>query len=246
MANTTFANLKKSCLRKAGNWYTASDSTLLEVAGGLINDCISTIQALSPDSLYWRDLDNTVSTTASQAYVDLSETDILQILNVYQRESDTKLTRVDRRTFVGLSPDTTAHSGTPDLAYDEEQILNVSGQNIFRLYLLPTPGSAITIRYDYIKNGRFTADGTAADSEFCALPSTFDPLIAAMFKPRFLEVLSPQDTGAITKAENAESEAISRFLPLLTSKIDESWQVGSFRYARNRKPFTVSATPTPS
>lgn len=245
MANTTFSNLKINALRRAGNYYNASDATLLSLAGGLVNDCLSAIQALSPDSLYWKDLGNTKACTANQAYIDLTDTDILEILAVYQNTTDTKLKRVDRRTFVGVNPDTTNSAGIPDIAYDEEQVLS-AGVNTFRIYLLPTPSTTTTMIYDYRKNARFSADGTSADAEYSPLPSQYDPLIFAMFKPRFLEIIDPKNAAAISKAEASEQIAISRFIPTLVSKQDETYQLGSARYRGSFDPFHVNDTPEPT
>ena len=175
MANTTFANLKIGALRRADH-YNANDATLLELAGGIINDVLGLIQSETKESTYWKDLDNTVTATADQEYAELSETNILDILAVYQRDSDVKLPRISRRRYIQLFPDTTSSSGKVDTAYAVEQVQNGSGENIFRLYLLPTPSATDTLRYDFLKNARFSADGTSADAEFSPLPSTFDPL----------------------------------------------------------------------
>ena len=246
MANTLFSALKINCLRRSGNYYNSADSTLLTMAGNVINDVLSNIQALVPDSLYWNDLENTVSCTADQAYVDLVDTNILEILSVYQRETDTKLKRVNRHSFVKFNPDTTVNSGIPDIAYDEEQVLSGSGVNTFRLYLLPTPSTTTTIRYDYRKNARFTADGTGADAEYSPMPSQFDALIIAMFKPRFIEIIDPKNSGVIRKAEESEQIALSRFLPMLNSKQDETYQLGSYRNRTSTPYQKVNDTPTPT
>lgn len=244
MANSTFANLKIACLRRGGNWYNANDSALLTIAGGIINDCLSVIQAMSPESAFWLDLENSKACTASQAYIDLVDTDILEILSVYQRETDTKLKRVNRNTWVNLVPDTTAYSGTPDLLYDAEQLLT-TGVNTWRIYLFPIPASTTTIYYDYRKNARFTADGTTADAENSPLPSQFDALIVDMFRPRFLRVIDIGNVSAIRSAEEAEQRSIRSFMGMLNSKLDETYQLGSYRYRYPNQLTRVNATPTP-
>ena len=244
MANTTFFNLKIKCLRLGGNWYNSADSTLLTIAGGIINDCLSTIQAMSPASKFWLDLENSKACTASQAYIDLTDTDILEIIAVYQRTTDTKLKRVDRNTWVNLVPDTTAYSGTPDLLYDAEQLLN-TGVNTWRIYLFPTPATTTTMYYDYRKNARFTADGTGADAEYSPLPSQYDALIVEMFRTRFLNVIDIGNTSAISRAERSEQSALSKFIPMLNSKLDETYQLGSYRYRYPNQLTRVAATPTP-
>jgi hypothetical protein len=243
VANTTFGNLKIGALRRSDH-YNSSDSTLLELAGGIINDCLSEIQSETRDSMYWKDLDNTVSTVADQAYVDLSETNILEILAVYQRETDTKLKRISKEKYLQIVPDSTAYAGTPDFAYAEEQIIDGSGQNIFRLFLVPTPSSVITMRYDFLKNPRFSVDGTGADSEFSPLPSNYDELIYAMFRPRFFLVIDPENTGRYQAAQVYADKLYMKYKNMLNSKADHRYQAGSFR-AQAIRTFNVSDTPTP-
>jgi hypothetical protein len=244
MANTTFGNLKIGALRRSDH-YNSGDSTLLEVAGCVINDVLSEIQSETRNSMYWIDLDNTVNTVASQAYVDLTDTDILEVLAVYQRETDTKLKRIDRNEFVNIAPDTTLHTGTPDLAYCEEQILSGAGVNTFRLFLLPTPGSVIALRYDYLKNPRFSADGAGADAEFCPLPSNYDELIYAMFRPKFFAVIDPENGPRISTALALADRIAGKYLPMIRTKVDEVYQFGSYRHKFPLREFDTKATPVP-
>lgn len=218
MANTTLANLKIGALRRAGNNYNANDTAKLTLAGGIINDVLGTIQAEIKNSHYFLDLANTVNTTASQAYVDLVDTDIIDILNVYQLSTDLKLTFIPWNKFREIQPDTTAFSGVPDLFYTIKSAVNGSGVNIYSLYFIPTPSSVLAIYYDYVKNIRFTSD--TADSSYCALPNIFDELIYAMFAPRFYRVISPSDTERINGALAAEAQAKETFYALLRDRVD--------------------------
>ena len=243
MANKTFGTLKIDSLRDSDH-YNSNDSTLLELAGRILNDVLSEIQSLSRESLFWKDLDNTVSTTADQAYVDLSDTDILEITSVYQRETDTRLKRVNRRQYTQVFPDTTNFSGTPELAYDVEQNLT-AGVNTFRIYLMPTPSAVVTIRYDYIKNARFSADGTGADSEYSPLPDLYNPLILAMFKPKFFSIIDSENRARIITAREDAEKQKSMFLPMLNSKSDFTQQARSYRDRGDVLQRRVKTTPAP-
>lgn len=245
MANTTFANLKIGALRRCDH-YNSGDSTLLEIAGGLINDCLGFIQTQIKTSKYVNDLANSVNTTASQAYVDLTDTDIIEILNVYQATTDTKLRRLTRNEFVSMVPDTTVNVGVADLAYYPDQILNASGQNIWRIYLVPTPSGVIALNYDYIKNIRFSADGTSADAEFCVLPNIYDEWIYALFRHRFFEQIDPENRSRIITAREIADRATATYKEAINSATDYASQMVG---AREKGPLIltrVKTTPAPT
>ena len=244
MTNSTLGNLKIQALKRADH-YASGDAELLELAGGLINDCFSELQMLSRESMFWKSLDNTVTLVADQSYVDLAETDILEITSVTQRDNDARLERVNRREYTQQFPDPTSFSGKANYAYDEEQNLNGSGQNIFRLYFIPTPADADTIYYDYIKNAQFSADGTSADAEFSPLPSTFDNLIYQMFKPKLYSIIDSSDASRIATAQVMADKALSSALGVLNSRSDHTRQMAS---QREKGPIVfnrVKATPAP-
>lgn len=228
MANTIFGNLKIGALRRAGNSYNANDTALLALAGGLINDCLGAIQTIIKTSPYVFDLDNTVATVASQAYVALMDTDIIEVLQVYQRETGTKLKQLNRVDYVGVSPDTTRISGTPDLAWAPTQAVSGSGSNIWSLYLYPTPSSVITLRYDYIKNLRFSAD-TGVDASFSPLPNIYDDWIYEKFKPRFWKIVDKNNRSLIDGALKDEALADNKYGLDIKSQADRIKQVGSMR-----------------
>lgn len=233
MANATLSSLKINCLKRAGNNYNANDSAKLELAGGLINDCLGMIQAEVRESPYFNDLNNSVNTTASQAYVDLVDTDIIDILNVYQLSTDTKLTKISRQQFVEMQPDTTQWTGIPDMAYCVDQSLSVTGVNTFRLYLIPTPSSAIALKYDYVKNIKFATEGSAGDTAFCPLPSVFNELIYAMFRPRFYAILDPADNAKMNSALRLEADAKAIYYDVLKNSLDAKQQIQSKRVPDN-------------
>lgn len=244
MANTTFANLKIKCLRQAGNEYNANDSTRLEMAGALINDVLSEIQAeIGKDLIYAYDLSNSVNTTSSQAYVQLTDTDIVDILAVYQATDDVKLTQIPWQDYIQLQPDSTLFSGNPYLTYSVAQVLD-SGVNKFRLYFIPTPASAIAISYDYLKNIRFSADGTGANSEYCALPTAFDELIVALFRPKYYQIIDPENGQRLTNVLALADRAKQTYYPRLSGRSDMVQTIKPFGYGENYVS-RVKATPTP-
>lgn len=229
MANTTFANLKIKCLRQAGNNYNSTDSTKLSIAGGLINDVLSQIQAEIRESPYFYDLENSVNTTADQAYVDLVDTNIIEIISVYEiASSDSRLGQLSRREYNSIHTDTTRESGVPDIGYSVSQLLT-AGVNTYRIYLYPTPSSAQAIKYDYIKNIRFSVDGTGADAEYSPFPTTFDDLISAMFSPRFYGIISPSDNARIQTALAIEERAKRAYYDLLRTSVDKMHTIASRR-----------------
>ena len=242
MANTNFANLKKKALQKV-HAYDANDSARLELAGGLINDALASIQADVKGSIYEHSLDNTIACTASQAYVDLTDTDIIEIFNVYQRDTDTKLRRLDREEFVRMVPDTTRYSGVPEFAYFPTQILSGAGVNTWRLYLINTPSGTQTVRYDYLQKLMFSEDGSGADAEFCKIPSVYDAWIYAEFKPLYIEVIDPANTARYTVAQAEAEKARKRFRLMMTSHTDRVIQIE--RMSPRLRTFDVADTPSP-
>ena len=227
MANTTLGNLKIGALRRV-HFYNSGDATGLALAGGIINDVLGYIQTQIKGSLYEHDLANTITTTANQAYVDLTDSNILEILNVYQTTTDTKLRRLSRQEFVLLQPDTTVFSGTPEYAYFPTQILT-AGVNTWRVYLIPTPSSAISLSYDYIKSLQFSADGTSADAEYSALPRIFDDWIYSEFAPRWFKIVDPSNLQKIQVAESQAEKARRNYRSFIKQDIDGTPQIGSFR-----------------
>lgn len=239
MANTTFANLKINALRRCGNYYNANDTTMLSLAGGLINEALAQIYLKIKKSPFCYDTANTTNTVASQAYIALADTDIVQILQVYQKVTDTKLTYIPYSEFIALAPDTTNWSGVPEVFWSATQAVDVSGQNIWTLWFAPTPSSAIAIYYDYMKSLALSADG-----DFCKLPQVYDRWIYAEFKPIFLEVVAPKDTNRILSSR-AEAERIrNEFAMDINLHPDKPEQMASFLGSQSLGSFPVSRTHT--
>jgi len=107
--------------------------------------------------------------------------------------------------------------------------LNVSGQNIWTLFFIPTPSAAITIYYDYIKNMAFSSDGTGADASYSPLPTTFDGWIIDEAKPFIYEILDSKNQGVIAAATANAIQSRKRYKQMILSNADGYTQVASVR-----------------
>lgn len=239
MANTSLANLKINALRRCGNYYNASDTALLALAGGLINEALAQIYTKIKKSPYCYDIGNTKNTTANQASLDLTDTDIIQILQVYQKTSDTKLIYIDYSQFIAIAPDTTNWSGVPEVFWSATQAVSVTGVPTWTLWFAPTPSSAIAIYYDYMKDLSLSSD-----SDYCKLPPIYDRWIYAEFKPLFLDVVAPKDTNRILRAEAAAEKIRNEFANDINLHPDKPEQMASFLGGQTVGRFPVSRTHT--
>lgn len=245
MVNTTFANLKKGLLQKSGNNYNPNDATRLTIAGGCINDALSIIQAQIKGHPFTQAIGKTVSTVTNQAYVNLAETNIVEVLDVYQQTTNSKLRWIPWSQYVNLVPNPNILGGVPEALYTATQALNVSGQNIWSLYLIPTPSSVLTMLYDLVINLRFSADDTTADAAFSPLPSVYDKWIYDEAKPFLYEIIDPKNNALIDRAYKMAETNRNLFKDAILSQADGYVQAGS---AREQSPFIykrVATTPPP-
>lgn len=228
MANTTFGQLKINCLNRAGNNYNANDSVMLAMAGQIINEVMGEINSLIKGHPFTLDTGNTVSTVAAAPGTALAQTDILEILQVYQRDSKTKLKQITWQQYIAMLPDPTVFSGISDLFWVPVQEVNVSGVNIWTIYTLPTPASIQTMYFDYVKDLAFSAD-TGVDGEFCKLPRAYDYWIIAEAKPKIWGILDPKNTRLIQEAEADAAIQRTKAMRAILSQVDRTTQVGSQR-----------------
>jgi len=235
VANTTFGNLKINLLRQKGNNYNSSDATLLILAGQCINNALGIIQTEIKGHPFTLDINNTVTSTITTPYkTDLVDTDIIEILQVSQRVDPRKLIWIPYTEYMEYMADPTRLAGTPNWYWTAIQNLNVSGVNIWSLFFIPTPSSAITIYYDYEKNIQFTSDGTAADSSFSPLPTTYDKWIFDEAAPMLYEIMDSKNTNLITRAAATALESRARYKTMILSGADTYRQVQS---QRERGPY---------
>lgn len=245
MANTTFANLKINALRKAGNYYNANDATLLQMAGGIINEIFGKINIILKGHPYTLDIGNTISTVASQAYVAPLDTDIIEILQVYERLTNRKLRQISYVEYIGLSPDPTRFGGVADLAWAPTQTIDVSGNPAWLIYFIPTPSAVMTIYYDYIKNLQFSSDSTSADAEFSKLPPVYDSWIYSEFKPLFYGITDPKNVSLLSKLESKATQDRQFYTTAIMSQTDRYVQVDSIRDTLDYRYNRVATTPIP-
>ena len=151
------------------------------------------------------------------------------------------MTWIPYQTYKAYMADPTLFSGIPSLMWTALQTVNVSGQNIWTLFFIPTPSSAITIYYDYIKNLQFTVDGTGADAEFSPLPTPFDGWIIDEAKPFIYEILDSKNRGVIDSARAEAEVSRKRYKQMILSNADGYTQVAS---VRERGPMIVKRVAT--
>ena len=244
MANTTFANLKIMFLRRCGNQYNSGDSTRLELAGNCINSALGIIQGEIKGHPFTLDINNTVTSTITTPYkTDLVDTDIIELLSVQERVDPKKLVWIPYALYKEYQADPTRFSGTPNLYWTVVQAVNASGQNIWSLLFIPTPSSAITIYYDYIKNLRFSSDGTSADASYSPLPNVYDEWIYAEAKSMFYEIIDPMNHALIQRSATQALEARQRFRSMIMNGADTYLQVQSPREAGPMIIRRVQTTP---
>lgn len=246
MANTNFSNLKINLLRLAGNRYNANDATLLSLAGNSINRALGIIQGEIKGHPFTLDINNTVTATITSPYkTDLADTDIIEILQVEQRIDPRKMTWIPYTKYMAWMANPALFAGTPSLFWTAVQSLNVSGVNIWSLFFIPTPGSAITIYYDYIKRLAFSADGTTADAEYSPLPVTYDGWIIDEAKPFIYEIMDSKNQGVINSARTQAIDSRKRYKSMILSPADGYSQVGSARDSYGGIVQRVQTTPIP-
>lgn len=242
MANTTLGNLKINLLRLAGNQYNPNDATKLQLAGNAINSALGIIQGEIKGHPYTLDTGNQVAAIIVSPYgTILADTDIIEVVDVTQRVDPRKVSWIPYQTYQTYMADPALFAGTPSLFWTALQSLNVSGQNIWTLFFIPTPASAITIYYDYIKNLQFSSDGSTADSAFSPLPSVFDHWIIDEAKPFIYEILDAKNQAVIDSAYTNAEKSRKRFKQMILSNADGYTQVAS---VRERGPLIIKRTAT--
>lgn len=230
MANTTFGNLKKNLLRLCGNQYNANDSTKLELAGNCINRALGIIQGEIKGHPFTMDTLNTVTATIVSPYgTALVDTDIIEVVSVSERQDPNKLKWIPYEKYLWYMADPSRFAGIPSCFWTALQAVNVSGVNIWTLFFIPTPSSAITIYYDYVKNMQFSSDSSSADAAYSPLPSVYDGWIFDEAKPFLYEILEWKNTGLITSARALAKDSRVRYKTMIMSPADGYNQVSSVR-----------------
>lgn len=238
--NTTFGQLKINFLRKAGNAYNANDATKLTMAGNCLNDALQGIWSEIKGHPYTLDTDNTINTTAGQGYVELIDTDILEIYDVTQKTTNSQLKWVPWAKYKQLVPNDSILKGVPEALWTSSQSVSVTGQSTWRIYFIPTPSAAIAIYYDYFKDPTMVGD-----SAFCPLPSVYDCWLEHEAKPIFYEMIDPKNNALIDRSLERAAQARLDYKRAILSQGVGYPQAAS---ARESGPWIykrVAATPPP-
>ncbi len=246
MANTNFGQLKINLLRLSGNQYNSGDVTKLQLAGNCINSALGIIQGEIKGHPYTLDTGNTVPAIIVSPYgTTLADTNIIEVVDVTQRIDPRKVSWIPYQTYQSYMANPALFAGTPSLYWTALQSLNNSGQNIWTLFFIPTPSSAITIYYDYVKNLQFSADGTTADAEYSPLPTVFDKWIIDEAKPFIYEIMDSKNQGVINAATINAEKSRKRYKQMILSNADGYVQVASIREAGPMIVKRVETTPIP-
>lgn len=242
MANTLFSQLKINLLRLAGNAYNANDTTKLSLAGNCINSALGIIQGEIKGHPFTLDTGNTVTATIISPYgTPLADTDIIEVVDCSQRIDARKMSWIPYQEYLYYMANPALFSGTPSLYWTALQTLNVSGQNIWTLFFIPTPSSAITIYYDYVKNLQFSSDGSSADASYSPLPTVFDKWIIDEAKPFIYEIMDSKNQAVINAAMVNAEKSRKRYKQMILSNADGYTQVAS---VRERGPMIIKRVET--
>lgn len=230
MPNTTFGQLKINLLNLSGNLYNPNDAVKLQLAGNCLNRALGIIQGEIKGHPYTLDTGNIVTSIIVTPYgTPLVDTDIIELVDVSQRIDPRKMTWIPYQTYKQYMADPSRFSGTPSFFWTALQSLNLSGQNIWTLYFVPTPSSAITIYYDYVKNLQFSSDDTFSNAQFSPLPNTFDGWIMDEAKPFVYEIVDSKNFALINSARAQALESRNRYKTMIMSNADGYTQVASVR-----------------
>lgn len=229
-------------MRLAGNQYNANDATKLQLAGNCINRALGIIQGEIKGHPFTIDTLNTVTATITTPYgTALVDTDIIEVISVSQRSDPRKLTYISYEKYLEMMADPTRFNGIPNLMWTALQALNGSGVNIWTLFFVPTPSSAITIYYDYIKSLLFSSDGTGADASYSPLPRAYDGWIIDEAKPFIYEILDSKNQAVIAAATANAIQSRKRYKEMILSPTDGYSQVES---VREKGPFILKRVGT--
>ena len=200
MSKTTISTLLTKIKRRAD--YDIVDENTDNLLIDMLNDSIKRVKGLLLDRGLFRDIskNGTLTTIASQAYVDLDVagiTDLDEIISMPDRTADRTIQYIPYEKFISMYPDPTAYTtSTP---------VNAAMFNN-RIYFGPTPSEILTLYFDYIQT---FADVTTVSS--LPFESKYDPVLIAMVVSEFTEWIDKSNSTAISIAKLREKELIHEF-----------------------------------
>ena len=214
---TTVNNLVTRLKRRID--YNITDTDLDNLLIDCINDSLKLIYQWCFDAGLFIDISTstTLTTTASQAYIDISSSlsTADEILRVSERTNDKPVERISYEDFIAFFPDPTANSSAmPDFF----SIWNN------RLYLGPTPSATGTLYVEYLV---IPTDVVAGDT----LPykSKYDPLLLATSRTEFLRFMDSENVAEIRSAEQIMEFYKQALITQATKRIGENRQMFSRR-----------------
>ena len=189
MAKSTISTLLTRIKRKAD--YNITDTDLDNLVVDFINDSLKLVFTWLKDSgLFLNTVGTTVtlSTTASQNYIDISTSmaSVCDIIKVYEKSNDKSIPMITFDEFIRLYPDSASNTS----AYPDHCAVAAE-----RLYLGPTPTGIVSI---YAEVDAIPVEVTSASN--CPFKTLFDPLIVAMGVARLKRWLDASDRSAILSA----------------------------------------------
>lgn len=192
MAKSTISSLLTKIKRRADYNPNVTDSDLDNLLVDIINDCLKVMFQWFKDAGMWLNTAGstvTLSTTASQNYVDISTSmaTVCDIVRVYEKSNDKTIPLIPFDEFIRKYPDSAASTS----AYPDECSLYNE-----RLYLGPTPTGTVSI---YVEVDAIPTEVTSVSS--CPFKTLFDPLLIAMAVAQFKRWLDGTDRVAINTAE---------------------------------------------
>lgn len=185
---STLANLRSRFLRLIDN-YNANDLSGTNSSGDIadlcLNNALQIIYADIKNSIYLDAYGSSgLISTANQAYIELSAiSDLDNLVAIKDQTNLYTLVEIEPWQYFLMVPKTDQVTGTP---YWWTRIFN-------RIYLVPTPTSAITYVTEYKK----TYARLASDSDTALIPSKYDPWVYEEARVQWLMMEDITATGAL-------------------------------------------------
>ena len=227
MAKTTVSTIITRIKRRFD--YDITDDDLDNLIVDIINDSLKVQKQLFADYALFDEIgeSDTITTTASQEYIDLaSETiDFDQHIVVSERE---------QKKVIRIIPFHRYRRMFPDPEEEAQSSPDVCAFFANRIYFGPTPSSAVDIYLDYIK----LIDDVTSSSTL-PFEAKYDGLLIAMVRAELAEWLDPNNAVAISAARARVDDLTNKMI------IEASINSGLVRQSTSRREQDVIAPRVP-
>lgn len=228
---STLTQLRTRFLKVLDN-YNANDLTGTnssgEIADLCINDALQLIYSQIKDSKYMQSYSSTLSSTANQAYIELSGiSDLDEVASMKDTTNNITLLCIPAHEYFSMVPDPADQTGTPSRYC---RIFN-------RVYLTPRPVAVIAYTTEYVKNyARLTSD-----SDVALIPSKYDDWIYKESRVLWLMMEDISNSVSIEAAKSERDEAREIYINDIMSNFDlasvsrSHWndnEINSYPYTR--------------